>query len=81
MHKKEIKTEAEHSTTKDNGDDLHLSFESENLAVPEVHTNKATHQDASDNDNKKDAKKDSDISFDNLAMPEIHFKKKNKTEE
>lgn len=47
---------------------MHLTFEAENLAVPEIHTNEAE-------DDKNNAEKsDSGIVYDNLAMPEIHFR-------
>ena len=46
---------------------MHLTFESENLAVPEIHTNEA--EDSKDDTGKSDG----GIIYDNLAMPEIHF--------
>lgn len=50
----------------------HLTFESENLAVPEIHTHELEEAKMTDeSENKKDH-----IDFDNLAMPEIHFSKK-----
>lgn len=45
------------------------SIETENLAVPEIHTGKVDEEPA-----KKDRKES--ISYDNLAIPEVHFKKK-----
>lgn len=46
------------------------SVETDSLAVPEVHTGKVETE-----PEKKDHKV-SGISYDNLAMPEVHFKKK-----
>ena len=45
--------------------------ESENLAVPEIHTGEVMEEE-------KDDKTDSDeyITYDNVAIPEIHIKKK-----
>ena len=50
---------------------MHLTFESENLAVPEIHTNE-TKDEADDRQNS------SGILYDNLAMPEIHISYKKK---
>lgn len=44
------------------------SVETENLAAPEIHTDKAKH------DLKKE-KEEREIEYDNLAMPEIHISK------
>ena len=46
------------------------SVETENLAMPEIHTGKV------DTEPEKKEHKVSGISYDNLAMPEVHFKKK-----
>ena len=48
---------------------MHLTFQSENLAVPEIHTNESEEKD----DNSQET---SGIYYDNLAMPEIHFSHK-----
>ena len=47
-----------------------VSVETENLAMPEIHTGKV------DTEPEKKEHKVSGISYDNLAMPEVHFKKK-----
>lgn len=44
------------------------SVETENLASPEIHTDKAKPA-------PKKEKDDREIEYDNLAMPEIHFSK------
>jgi hypothetical protein len=44
--------------------------ETDSLAVPEIHTGKV------DTEPEKKDRKVSGISYDNLAMPEVHFKKK-----
>ena len=46
------------------------SVETDSLAVPEIHTGKV------DTEPEKKDRKGSGISYDNLAMPEVHFKKK-----
>ncbi len=45
---------------------MHLTFESENLALPEVKTNETEEENTSGVEN-------NEISYENLAMPEIHF--------
>lgn len=44
----------------------HLTFTSDNLAVPEIHTKETSEQEETETENKG-------ILYDNLAMPEIHF--------
>lgn len=46
------------------------SVETENLAIPEVHTGRV------DTEPETESHKASGISYDNLAMPEVHFRKK-----
>lgn len=41
----------------------------DNVAIPEVHTHKAPHDDDTPSD-------DSAISYDNVAIPEVHIRKK-----
>lgn len=48
----------------------HYSVESDNMAIPEIHTGKVVHKEKEKN------KKLPDIQFDSLAIPEIHIKKK-----
>ncbi|MBU5478136.1 hypothetical protein KQI69_02855 [Eubacterium sp. MSJ-13] len=48
--------------------DYNLTFD--NVAIPEVHTNK-THEDTTENKSEH-----SSVNYDNLAIPEIHIKKK-----
>lgn len=47
------------------------TVDTENLAVPEVHTGKAK-------DDVKEDKDDDEITYDNVAIPEIHHLKKKK---
>ncbi|MCQ2514244.1 MAG: hypothetical protein MJ089_04045 [Ruminococcus sp.] len=48
-------------------------IETENLAVPEIHTGKVKIEDTEEKDNTKK----SSVSYETLAIPEIHIKKKN----
>ena len=50
---------------------MHLTFEAENLAVPEIHTNESKNE-------ADDRQESSGIYYDNLAMPEIHISHKKK---
>lgn len=59
---------------KKNKKKMHLTFASENLAVPEIHTNDEEEK-LDDNDNT------SGIFYDNLAVPEIHFPHKKKEDD
>lgn len=54
---------------------LHLSFESENLAVPEVHTGAPMTPD----DTEK--RPEDSVVYADVAIPEVHFKKKPPKEE
>lgn len=69
----------------------HLTFDSENLAVPEIHTHekivdeKAKQEEEKlekeeqknfEKQQKENENKKSEIFFDNLAIPEIHLKNK-----
>ncbi len=56
---------------KKNKNKTHLTFASENLAVPEIHTN-------DEEEKLDDDENTSGIFYDNLAMPEIHFSHKKK---
>ena len=47
--------------------------ESENLAVPEVHTHEMYSEDASE-----DERSNEPITYENVAIPEIHIKKRRK---
>jgi len=49
---------------------MHLTFESENLAVPEIHTNE------DDGEEQTEGSEDSRVVYDNLAMPEIIIRHK-----
>ena len=51
----------------------HLTFESDNLAVPEVHTHEAP-EDMTDCG--QNSETEAEITFDNVAIPEIHLKGK-----
>lgn len=46
---------------------FHLSFESENLAFPEVHTGELDEEDAQKTEEKSPA-----VQYENVAVPEIH---------
>lgn len=48
---------------------MNLTFESENLAVPEIHTNETENE-----TDKTD--EETSVIYDNVAIPEIHFRKK-----
>lgn len=52
----------------------HLTFESDNLAVPEVHTHEVEEVDELEEQKGKGQDEDTEIVFDNVAIPEIHFK-------
>lgn len=47
------------------------TIETENLAIPEVHTGKVDIEDTDKEDNKK-----SSVTYDTLAVPEVHIRKK-----
>lgn len=47
------------------------SIDTENLAIPEIHTGKVGHE---TDDNDKDSKKE--ITYDTVAVPEVHIRKK-----
>lgn len=53
-----------------NREKMHLTFESENLAVPEIHTNE-DEEEKDTNDSEE-----SRVVYDNLAMPEIIIRHK-----
>ena len=46
---------------------FHLSFESENLAFPEVHTGELDEEDTQKTEEKSPA-----VQYENVAVPEIH---------
>jgi len=53
-----------------NREKMHLTFESENLAVPEIHTNEDEEEkDINDSEENR-------VVYDNLAMPEIIIRHK-----
>ena len=55
---------------------LHVQIE--NLAMPEIHTDSYEEkQKKSDVDENKE-RKEKDVVYDNVAIPEIHFRKKKK---
>ena len=64
--------EAVHLKKKDEANEEagNYSVETDSLAVPEIHTGKV------DTEPEKKDHKVSGISYDNLAMPEVHFRKK-----
>lgn len=48
-------------------------IESENLAVPEIHTHEVPSEEVSE-----DERSNQSITYENVAIPEIHIKKKRK---
>lgn len=54
----------------------HLTFDFENLAVPEIHTHEDNTEKINDEINEDKSNKADSIAFDNLAMPEIHIRHK-----
>lgn len=57
----------------------HLTFESENLAMPEIHTHEAKVDEEINEEinmeKENEKNRPSGILFDNVAIPEIHIKK------
>ncbi|MCQ2464610.1 MAG: hypothetical protein MJ095_03400 [Oscillospiraceae bacterium] len=53
---------------------MHLTYDSDNLAVPEVHTNEAEDESA-------DTEENSEIQYDVLAVPEIHIRNRKKCDQ
>ena len=47
---------------------------SEDVAVPEVHTGKVTHQETAE----QDTGKEENIHYENVAIPEVHIPRKKK---
>lgn len=65
----------EHPHNEHDKEGAEYTVESENLAVPEVHTGKVEHKEIIDDET--DSGAEVDISFD-TAIPEIHIHKKKK---
>ena len=53
--------------SKDPKHKMHLTIETEDLAVPEIHTGEV--------EEKKETANEEEIQYDTLAMPEIHIRK------
>lgn len=54
---------------------FHLSFESENLAVPEVHTGEVEAETITDNLIDAEGPEELSVQYDTVAIPEIHVHK------
>ena len=70
-HENENTQEKEEPAVKHNDDGEVYEVESENLAVPEIHTGKAVHH-----TEKKEEEQENDkpsVKYDTLAVPEIHI--------
>lgn len=53
---------------------FHLSFESENLALPEIHTGEVEEESVADQPI-ADGTEDLSVQYDTVAIPEIHVRK------
>ena len=58
---------------KERGKTTEYKVESENLAVPEIHTHNIHSEEASE-----DERNNEPITYENVAIPEIHIKKRKK---
>lgn len=58
---------------KERGKTTEYKVESENLAVPEIHTHNIHSEEASE-----DERNNETITYENVAIPEIHIKKRKK---
>lgn len=54
---------------------FHLSFESENLAVPEVHTGEVESEEIMDQSADTEGSEDLSVQYDTVAIPEVHVHK------
>ncbi len=55
-----------------------LHVKTENLAVPEIHTDAYDEKQKKTDVDENEERKEKDVVYDNVAIPEIHFRKKKK---
>lgn len=75
FHRHPDKPEEGQGHKKEDSSANQYSIESENLAIPEIHTKEHEEELKKREEEQNRSVKEQDVVFDTLAIPEIHFKK------